>query len=59
MHEYVESSLPMFPTFTILYPKLWDFVESPINEYSDFIIIIIIIAKSKPQNMHSQQPATK
>ena len=22
MHEYVESSLPMFPTFTILHPKL-------------------------------------
>ena len=23
MHQYVESSLPMFPTFTILHPKVW------------------------------------
>ena len=23
LHEYVESSLPMFPMFTILHPKLW------------------------------------
>ena len=23
MHEYVEISLPMFPTFTILHTKLW------------------------------------
>ena len=23
MHKYVESSLPMFPMFTILHPKLW------------------------------------
>ena len=23
MHKYVESSLPMFPTFTLLHPKLW------------------------------------
>ena len=23
MHKYVENSLPMFPVFTILHPKLW------------------------------------
>jgi hypothetical protein len=23
MHEYVEISLAMFPTFTILHPKVW------------------------------------
>ena len=40
MHECVESSLPVFPTFTILHPKLWvKFIlrlpKSMINEYSD------------------------
>jgi len=40
MHEIiVENPLPIFPTFTILHPKLWAkfyyFPKPPINEVSD------------------------
>ena len=38
MYEYVESSLPMFPTFTILHPEVWvKFILrlSKVSDYSD------------------------
>ena len=46
MHEYVESSLPMFPTFTILHPitmcKVYfeTFQSLQINEYSDYYVLV-------------------
>lgn len=39
MHNYVEISVPMFPTFTILHPKQWvkyilKIPKCPTDEYS-------------------------
>jgi hypothetical protein len=35
MHQYVKSSLPMFPKFTILHPKVWVMFILRLSKVSD------------------------
>ena len=47
MHEYVKSSLPMFPMFTILHPKLWvNFIET----FQSLRLMSIVIKVFKGSN---------